>query len=146
MEDLTFQQAKEAYVAARKLERERIRQALKAEGFVVKVRGNAGQGKEKYTSGHRLTPPFDLSNWMWVEAKCNGITVLVTLQVLDRDPDSRNIHALMDRIGIRVVNDKLRYPDDDPLFEACTTKFTLPLSDTELSELVSTIKIQAEKI
>lgn len=146
MEDLTFEQAKDSYVAARKRERARIRRALKAEGFDVKVNDIAGQGKKDYTSDNRLNPPFNLSNWMWMEAERNGISVLVTLQVLDRDPKSLNIHALVDRIGVRVIHGKRQYVDDESLFENCTTEFTLPLSDMELVELISMIERQTENI
>lgn len=51
---LYFAAAKNAYVAARKNERQKIREALKSAGFEVKTSGNAGAGLRNYTSGRRL--------------------------------------------------------------------------------------------
>jgi hypothetical protein len=83
---------------------------------------------------------------MWIEAQRNGIWVIVSLQVLDQDPHSFNIHALMDRVGVQVLGEESADPDTDPLFEKCTTKFTLPLTDADLNELIAFIESQAETI
>lgn len=146
MDDVDFQQAKAMYIAARKKERARIRSALQGAGFQVKSGNNAGQGLRSYTSGGRLSPPFDLSNWMWIEAQRDGIWVIVSLQVLDQDPHSLNIHALMDRVGFQVLSEESADPDTDPLFEKCTTGFTLPLTDADLHELIAFIESQAEMV
>lgn len=76
---------------------------------------------------------------MWVEAYRNDVIVLVTLQTLDQDPNSMNVHALIDRIGI----DVFRASDtvaEDPLHERRTTSFQLPLSDESLAQLIARVE------
>lgn len=126
-----FEEAKIAYVVARKQQRSKIRDSPKQAGFKVKISGSAGQGICKYTSGKLLDSPFDLSNWMWVESGRDSVLILVTLQVLDQDPKSLHIHALMDRIGVQIFSGNTAILGDDLLFEKCTTEFTLPLSDSD---------------
>lgn len=128
-----FIEAKAAYRAARVEQRSIIVNALKEAGFVVKNRGHAGRGETAYTSGGQLHPPYDLSNWLWVQAKRDGVTVMVTLQVLDQDPNSRNVHVLMDRIGVEIAK------DGDTTERVVTTRFELPLANPELNDLIDLI-------
>lgn len=134
-----FNSAREAYRDARNEQRKIIADALKAAGFAVKSRGNAGRGLVNYTSGGRLAPPFNLSNWMWVEAYRNDVIVLVTLQTLDQDPNSMNVHALIDRVGIGVFRESDTVAED-PLYERRTTSFQLPLSDESLAQLIARVE------
>ncbi len=134
-----FNAARDAYRDARNEQRKFIADALKAAGFTVKSHGAAGRGLAKYTSGRRLDPPFNLSNWMWVEGCRNDIIVLVTLQTLDQDPNSMNVHALIDRVGIDVFRESDTVVED-PLYEYRTSSFQLPLSDESLAQLIARVE------
>lgn len=136
----TFEVARTAYRDARNAQRLLIVDALKSAGFEVRTRGNAGRGLAKYTSSGRLNPPFDLSNWMWVEGQRDEAFVMVSLQVLDQDPNSLNLHALIDRVGVEVFRANDPIDDADPLFERATTKFQLPLDSEGISALVALIE------
>lgn len=135
-----FNVARDAYRDARNEQRKIIVEVLKTAGFKVKARGNAGRGLGNYTSGGRLAPPFDLSNWMWVEGQRDDIFVVVSLQVLDQDPKSMNIHALIDRIGVDVFRESDAVDDDDPLFERTTTPLQLPLSDETITQFIALVE------
>lgn len=101
---MDFQAAKSAYREARERERQKIVRLLTDLAFDVVDGKGAGHGPQKYPrTSDRITPQLDLSNWMWVEGTSlsdPSIQVLVTLQVLDWDPSTRNVHALFDRIGV----------------------------------------------
>lgn len=118
-----FIAARDAYRDARNTQRKIIAEALTAAGFTVKSSGNAGRGLVRYMSSGQLAPPFDLSNWMWVEGQRTGVNVVITLQTLDQDPRSLNIHALIDRIGVNVYRDGDPIAPEDPLRENTTTSF-----------------------
>ncbi|GAA2181070.1 hypothetical protein GCM10009785_14470 [Brooklawnia cerclae] len=135
-----FLEARAAYLKSRRDQRGRVVEALRAEGFEVKNRGNAGRGLTSYTSGGRLEPSFDLSGWLWVEARRGDVIVVVSLQTLDQDPKSKNIHVLMDRIGVDVFRDGDPVDPADPLREKTTTRFELPLSSADLAGLVALVK------
>lgn len=135
-----FLEAREAYRAARDSQRLLIIEALQSAGFEVKTRGNAGRGLRKYTSGGRLKPPFDLSNWMWIAGERDGVLVMVSLQVLDQDPKSLNLHALIDRIGVDAYRIDDPIDETDPLFERSTTPLQLPLDAQGLAALISLIE------
>ena len=134
MENLErFIEARTSYRAARVEQRTLIVNALENAGFSVKNRGRAGRGKTDYTSGGRLNPPYDLSDWLWVQAQRDGITVIVTLQVLDQDPHSLNMHVLMDRIGVEISQ------NDKSLDRVVTTQFELPLTTSDVNDLLAFI-------
>ena len=135
-----FHAARDAYKQARLAQRKVIVEALRKAGFEVRNGGNAGRGVKNYTSGGRLNPPFDLSGWMWVTAHRGDVHVMVSLQVLDQDPRSLNIHALMDRVGVDVFRDGDSVDSEDPLFESSTTGFELPLTREGIDSLVSVIE------
>lgn len=128
-----FIEPRAAYRAARVEQRALIVDALKGAGFSVKNRGRAERGKIDYTSGGWLNPPYDLSDWLWVQAQRDGITLVVTLQVLDQDPNSINVHVLMDRIGVKIAR------DGDSSKRVVTTQFELPLATSDLSDLLALI-------
>lgn len=77
---------------------------------------------------------------MWVEAERAGVTVTVTLQVLDRDPNSLNEHALIDRIGVHATRDGHLAGDTDPFLKCVTTGLQLPLSADDLDALMLLIE------
>lgn len=135
-----FRDARDVYRSARNEQRRLIVDALTRAGFTVKTRGHARRGLTTYSSGGRLAPPFDLSNWMWVEGERGEHRVVVRLQVLDQDPNSKNIHALIDRLGISVSRSGVSVDDGSPLFEDATTSLELPLNDEDLAEIVSIIE------
>lgn len=135
-----FSAARDAYREARNAQRLKIVDALRAVGFEVKTRGNAGRGLKRYTSGSRLNPPFDLSGWMWVEGQRGEIHVSVSLQVLDQDPNSLNVHALMDRVGVAVFRANAPIDESDPLLERATTGLQLPLDSRDLVALLALIE------
>ncbi|MFC5370768.1 hypothetical protein [Arcanobacterium bovis] len=90
-------------------------------------------------SGRRLDPPFDLTGWQWVEAWRDDVQVLVNLQSLDKDPNSGDVHALVDRISVEVNLGGKRATPRDPLVEQAPTAFELPLSEEDLEELVRVV-------
>lgn len=134
-----FLEARHAYRAARNSQRLLIVEALKSAGFEVKTRGNAGRGLPKYSSGGRLTPPFDLSNWMWVAGERDGVFVMVSLQVLDQDPRSMNMHALIDRVGVDVSGlltlsmNQIRCLSEQPLVSSFRSTRAISLRSLHLS-------------
>lgn len=141
-----FLDARNSYSSARNEQRLLIIDVLKSAGFDVKTRGNAGRGLSKYTSGGRLTPPFDLSGWMWVEGEREGVFVVVSLQVLDQDPNSMNVHALIDRIGVDVFRPDTPVDESDALFERATTGLQLPLDDNGRAALLALIEQKVQTL
>lgn len=137
---VAFNAARDAYREARNAQRLKIVAALKSAGFEVETRGSAGRGLKTYTSGSRLTPPFDLSGWMWVEGQRGAVHVTVSLQVLDQDPNSLNVHALMDRIGVAVFRASDPIDESDPLFERATTSLQLPLDARDIATLLALVE------
>lgn len=103
-----FEDAKKRYEELREIEREKLRDRLadmlKEVGLDVKGKKSerAGKGISDYGSA-RLLKPFDLRNWKWVEVKDNAdnFHAMISLNMLDIDPNSKNIHSLYDRIGIK---------------------------------------------
>lgn len=142
---VAFNAARDAYRDVRNVQRLKVIDALKSVGFEVKKRGSAGRGLKKYTSGSRLVPPFDLSGWMWVEGQRGEAHVTVSLQVLDQDPNSLNVHALMDRIGVAVFRASDPIDESDPLFERATTDLQLPLDAESLAALLALIEQRVDQ-
>lgn len=77
---------------------------------------------------------------MWVEGQRDEVFVTVSLQVLDQDPNSLNVHALMDRIGVAVFRADDPIDESDPLFEHATTEFLLPLDSSGIAALVALVE------
>ena len=104
-----------------------------------------GRGAEKYTSGRRLSRPYDLSNHMWIDLSYKGNEILISLQSFDIDPNSHNIHVLYDRIGIMFEKDCIiLLPDNksevsDAFLKMETTNWELPLSEADMEEMVNYI-------
>ena len=165
-----FLKVKEAYKSARTEERKSII------GFITKKKdkeGNSlftkskdkpyttrnqysgGRGNNKYTSGSRLSRPYDLSNHMWIDLSYKGNDILISLQSFDIDPNSHNLHVLYDRIGIIFGKDdesdnKDGKPDNelkvsDDFLKMETTNWELPLSEAEMEEMLDYIISHYEK-
>lgn len=87
--------------------------------------------------------------------------VVISFQVVEQDPDTLNLHALVDRIGIDVFRDpegntlseimpsyqaslcqryKVKYEFEDLCFRKICTKFTLPFNESDLEEIVKEIE------
>lgn len=158
-----FHDAKDRYSAMRSAERKRIVEYLRSDSAFSEL--SRGQGKTSYTSKHTLDPPYDASNWKWITGRCGGINFLLSLQTFDIDESSHNIHALFDRIGLYLYNDKSaklkpgyipidkQYTDDgkellvaDYFVRMKKTSFELPLSSDELSALAEYIKQEVKRI
>lgn len=125
-----FNEIKRKYERIREIQRHLIAGHLNrcGKGFRAEIKG--GSGKRNYTAGGTLTTPYDLSNWKWVKVQRGASIVLVTLNKLDRDPHSGNIHALYDRIGIIYCN-----CIEDPFCIPRDTGIDLPLDGEKLCKL-----------
>ena len=157
---MTFAEIKSEYNNRREEERKKIIDFLarqkdeegrplfyKADGKSYDNRPYAGgQGLSRYGSGGFKTA-YDLRNWKWVATSYNGIYVLISLQAFDIDPgDTKNLHVLYDRLGIcigtgcnekTVVNGRTI---STMFLKMQNTDFELPLSESDLRELVNYIK------
>lgn len=124
---MTFQDAKNEYERQREQERVSLvaylaaHEGIKAAGLHVVTAANAGKGRPDYTA-HGMISAFDLRNWKWVEVKGEkGFSIVISLNMLDVDPSTHNIHSLYDRIGLVLSPDPAGwvYTDIDlPLDEA----------------------------
>lgn len=127
-----FERAKNEYVMARNNERKRIISFLKENEFEV-LNEFRGKGETRYTSGNRLNVPYDLSNWKWVEVKKGEWFYLISLQAFDRDPSSRNLHVLMDRIGVYKYE---KYNSNEVLEKMKITDIELPMDKEKFDMLL----------
>lgn len=122
---MTFQEVRNEYERQREQERVGLAKYLaahseiRAAGLQVVTAANAGKGRENYTAGGKI-PAYDLRNWKWVEVKgAGGFDAVISLNMLDIDPQTKNIHSLYDRIGLIVSTEEWVNTDIDlPLGEA----------------------------
>ena len=161
-----FLKVKEAYKSARTEERKKIIEFItkkkdkegnylftksKDKAFNTRNQYLGGRGYKKYTSGSRLSRPYDLTNHMWIDLSYKGNDILISLQSFDIDPNSNNIHILYDRIGIMFGKDDIiLLPDNkskvsDAFLKMETTNWELPLSEVEMEEMVDYIISHYEK-
>lgn len=131
---MTFQEVRAEY--ERRREQERIGLAsylaahteIKEAGLRVIAGGSAGKGSEHYTSHGRI-PAYDLRNWKWVEIRGAGeFDAIISLNMPDIDPQTKNMHSLYDRIGVIFSSGEWVY-----------TSIDLPLADTEKEEIAQLI-------
>lgn len=167
-----FLKIKEAYKSARTEERKSIIDFItkkkdekgnylftksKDKPYNTRNQYSGGGGNKKYTSGSRLSRPYDLSNHMWIDLCYKGNDILISLQSFDIDPNNeKNLHVLYDRIGIIFGKDeesdnkdeesdnKDGKPDNelkvsDAFLKMETTNWELPLSEAEMDEMVDYI-------
>lgn len=133
MENKDFSEIKECYINARNEQRKGLSNFLKDNGYSVVNRGRAGRGIAKYTSGKSLTPEYDLSNHMWIEANksiekgSSKIHFLISLNPYEVDKNSGNPHHLYDRIGVQayIGENTVKNMRTDMII----TKWGLPLND-----------------
>lgn len=131
---MTFQEVREEYERQREQERVGLadylatHSGIEAAGLRIVTANRAGKGREHYTA-HGKIPAFDLRNWKWVEVKGpGGFDAVVSLNMLDVDPQTKNIHSLYDRIGIIFSPEDWAY-----------TAIDLPLNDTEKEQIAQLI-------
>ncbi|HET5493583.1 TPA: hypothetical protein VU078_000209 [Streptococcus pneumoniae] len=155
-----FLKIKEAYKSARTEERKSIIGFItkkkdkegnflftksKDKPYTTRNQYSGGGGNKKYTSGSRLSRPYDLSNHMWIDLSYKGNDILISLQSFDIDPNSKELHVLYDRIGIMFEKDgKILLPDNksevsDAFLKMETTNWELPLSEADMEEMVNYI-------
>lgn len=96
---MTLKEVRDEYEKQREQQRVELRkylsahEGLKAAGLEVLTRG--GKGSINYRGN------YDLRNWKWVTVKsADGFDCAVSLNMLDIDPDTKDIHSLYDRIGL----------------------------------------------
>ena len=97
-----------------------------------------GSGIGRYTSGRRLAPPYDLRDWMWVCVRRGEMEFLLSLQTFDRDPNSGNLHALTDRIGVYAYTGA--YSAAAAQEQMKITPLELPLSGADLDTLAELLR------
>lgn len=131
---MTFQEIRNEYERMREQERISLsdyltaHEGIRAAGLYVVAGRNAGKGSEHYTSHGRI-PAFDLRNWKWVEVKgTGGFDAVVSLNMPDIDPQTKNVHSLYDRIGVIFSPGEWVYTDID-----------LPLKDAEKEQVAQLI-------
>lgn len=101
---MTFDEVKSEYERQREEQRKLLSDFLSQHDGIknagLRVAKKGGKGDQGYTSGGVIAA-YDLRNWKWVCVK-NGnkdFDCTISLNMLDRDPNSGYIHALYDRIG-----------------------------------------------
>ncbi len=128
---MTFKEAQENYRNAREHERRKVILKLLDKGYNASCRG--GRGIKTYTSGGRIEP-YDLRNFMWIEAKKGCYTYFISLNPFDTDPVSNSRHFLPDRLGICKYEGA--YNADYVYHNMKVTDIDLPLYDKELDQLI----------
>lgn len=161
--DNAFKYIKKKYNELRNEERQKIVKKLRTRGF----NANGHQGTSKYKSRGKIKPSYNLGMWKWIVARKETITAVISLQTLEQDSKTKNIHVLFDRISVDVFKDnegnvlsenndsyiqsiKSRYNVEnefDPGFvEKVITELELPLEDKDLESLVDIIEEKIEKL
>lgn len=137
---MSFQQIRAEYERQREQERVNLaaylsaHEGIKAAGLHVSVAPRAGKGCKNYTAHGRI-PAFDLRNWKWVEVKgAGGFDVVISLNMPDIDPETKNIHSLYDRIGLIFSPEEWVY-----------TAIDLPLEDTKKEQIAQLILKRMEE-
>lgn len=129
-----FQKIKNEYQSLREKEREKIVDFLNLNGFKgekgkpISKHYKSGKGVFNYTSGSTLEKPYDLRIWKYIEAYKDDKYFIISLNALDKDPNSNNIHALFDRISISCnMNEVEKYK---------ITDLELPMNISKMNELL----------
>lgn len=161
--DNDFKKARETYNNLRNIERQKIVNKLKKENFIAKGR----QGTWNYTSQGKIKRSYNLGLWKWIVATKGDITAVISLQTIEQDSKTKNIHVLFDRISIDVFKDneknvlsensdsyfssiKPRYnvenEFDSAFFEKAITDLELPLEDADLDSLLAIIEKKIDEL
>lgn len=135
-----FIQVRKRYDELREEQRNIIIDYLEESGFDVERRG--GRGIKKYKAGGMLKKPYDLSNWKWIAVYNGENWISITFQALDRDPNSKNFHALIDRIGYRAyrIGDQ-----EDNIWKMTITDIDLPMDNAKLRKLAEIVESEIGK-
>ncbi|WP_294522771.1 hypothetical protein [uncultured Pseudoflavonifractor sp.] len=133
-----FSALRDQYRRARRQERDRMAAYFKALPDFDTGPRPGGSGIGRYTSGRRLAPPYDLRDWMWVCVRRGETEFLLSLQTFDRDPNSGNLHALTDRIGVYAYTGA--YSAADAQEQMKITPLELPLSGADLDTLAELLR------
>lgn len=138
MNTKTFEQIRTEYEQAREQERKELAEYLKDEfnknndykELYVVIGARAGKGKNNYTN-HGTIPAFNLENWKWVELKSeyHDFNCIISLNMIDVDQQTKNFHALYDRIGIIISSNKV------PNKKQICTNIDLPLNDEKKKQI-----------
>ena len=131
-----FMQIRQRYKELRLEQRKIIIEHLEKAGFTVQGK-NGGRGIRDYTSGRRFQIPYDLSNWLWINVEKYGRMALISLQSFDQDPNSKNYHVLMDRIGIFIYNGDTSPCKSYEKMEA--QDIDLPMDEKKLGKLIEVL-------
>ena len=130
-----FTDAKTAYQGLRKEEQSILKDYLTRNDYLI---NKCSCGRKTYSSGHSLKKPYDLSNWLWLDAYKDGVHFLISFQPYEIDPNSHNIHVLTDRIGVYAYTNK--YSMEKAIANMHVTKFELPLNEDDKKELLKTLE------
>jgi hypothetical protein len=87
---------------------------------------NSGRGSQNYSS-QGSTKPYNLNNWQWISIEYKSIEFLISFNAYEQDSDTKDPHALYDRIAFQIRDDSKAI---------VFTKYDLPLSDNEVGEVV----------
>ncbi len=146
---MPLKQVREAYNILREKERQKLVDYFKGLGWIAGskspgpkvVSGNAGKGRADYTAKGRIVA-YDLTNWKWVEIRTGKAVTdfdcVISLNMIETDPDTGNVHALFDRVGLYIGYrvGSLYYKLE------IYTSFNLPLQSTDYGEIAQMVKEQ----
>ncbi len=131
---MTFQEVRNEYERQREQERVGLAEYLaahseiRAAGIQVVTAANTGKGRKDYTACGKI-PAYDLRNWKWVEVKgTQGFGAVISLNMPDIDPNTKNIHSLYDRVGLILSTG-----------EWISTAIDLPLGETEKEQIAQLV-------
>ena len=138
-----FNFIKYLYSTAREYEWKKLRKHLKDNNMNI-VNGRSGCGSQTYSSNRKLNPPYDLSNWRWIEVKAETGVIFISFQPFEIDTRSNNKHVLFDRIGISwyagAYNAKYVYD------KMLITDIELPLDENKMEKICYIIKYLSNNI
>lgn len=161
--DKNFEEIKKLYNNARNRERQKIVKKLVESQF----NATGHQGTWNYTSRGKIKPSYNLGMWKWIVARRGDITAVISLQTLEQDSKTKNIHVLFDRISIDVFEDnerKILSEKSDSYFQSVKSRYNvenefdsefvgntityleLPLGDDDLEDLINIIEKKIEKL
>lgn len=161
--DTTFEDIKNEYNKLRNEERQKIVEKLVKRGF----NANGHQGTWNYTSRGKIKPHYNLGMWKWIVARKGTITAVISLQTLEQDSKTKNIHVLFDRISVDVFKDNegnILSESSDSYFQSIKSRYNvenvfdsgfvektimdleLPLKEDDLERLVDIIERKIKKL
>lgn len=141
---------REIYTILREEERQTLANYFKKLSWIAKAKepglkviskGYAGKGHDDYTAKGRIVE-YDLTNWKWVELRTGKMPedfdCVISLNMVEADPDSGSIHALYNRIGLYIgYRAGLSYYKLE-----IYTPFELPLSSSAHEQIAKLVKEQ----